>query len=63
MLFVWACAALTALVSLVSSSNFIFEGFLPKKKVDRDNILIEISKRRKTIIYETHIDLKNYLEN
>ena len=50
-----ACAATTALVSSgLPSSSFIFEGFLPKKKIDREKILLEISKNEKTtIIYES----------
>ena len=45
------CAAITALVSSgISSSSFIFEGFLPKKKTDRERILLEISKNKKTTI-------------
>ena len=50
-----ACAAITALVSSgLPSSSFIFEGFLPKKKIDREKILLEISKNEKTtIIYES----------
>jgi 16S rRNA (cytidine1402-2'-O)-methyltransferase len=50
-----ACAAITALVSSgFPSSNFIFEGFLPKKQSDREIILLEISKNEKTtIIYES----------
>ena len=49
------CAALTALVSSgMPSSRFIFEGFLPKKKSDREKILLEISKNDKTtVIYES----------
>lgn len=49
------CAALTALVSSgLPSSRFIFEGFIPKKKNERDKILMEISKSEKTIIlYES----------
>ena len=49
------CAALTALVSSgMPSSRFIFEGFLPKKKSDREKILLEISKNEKTtVIYES----------
>ncbi len=40
-----ACAAITALVSSgIPSSSFIFEGFLPKKQIDREKILLEISK-------------------
>ena len=49
------CAALCALVSSgLPSSRFIFEGFIPKKKIERDKILIEISKSERTIIlYES----------
>ncbi len=63
------CAALTALVSSgLPSSNFTFEGFLPKKKSEREKILQEISKNNKTtIVYEAPhrlkkllIELKNY---
>ncbi len=63
------CAALTALVSSgFSASKFIFEGFLPKKKRERDKILLEISKNEKTtIIFESPhrvnkllIELKEY---
>ncbi|WP_075506961.1 16S rRNA (cytidine(1402)-2'-O)-methyltransferase [Prochlorococcus marinus] len=59
-----ACAAITALVSSgLPSSSFIFEGFLPKKKIDRDKILLEISKNQKTtIIYESPKRLKKLLE-
>ena len=58
-----ACAAITALLSSgIPSSKFIFEGFLPKKKIDRDKILIEISKHEKTtIIYESPHRLKKLL--
>ncbi|ABB50353.1 Protein of unknown function UPF0011 [Prochlorococcus marinus str. MIT 9312] len=58
-----ACAAITALVSSgMPSSKFIFEGFLPKKKVDRDKILFEISKNEKTtIVYESPHRLKKLL--
>ena len=50
-----ACAAITALVSSgLPSSSFVFEGFLPKKKIDREKILFEISKNEKTtIVYES----------
>ena len=45
------CAAINALISSgMPSSSFIFEGFLPKKKKDREAILLEISKRQKTTI-------------
>ena len=45
------CAAINALISSgMPSSSFIFEGFLPKKKKDREEILLEISKREKTTV-------------
>ena len=58
-----ACAAITALGSSgMPSSKFIFEGFLPKKKVDREKILFEISKNEKTtIVYESPHRLKKFL--
>ena len=58
-----ACAAITALVaSGMPSSSFIFEGFLPKKKIDREKILLEISKNEKTtIIYESPKRLRKLL--
>ena len=58
-----ACAAITALVSSgISSSRFVFEGFLPKKKIDREKILLEISKNEKTtILYESPKRLKKLL--
>tara|TARA_B100000242_G_scaffold50077_2_gene29954 strand:- start:5285 stop:6148 length:864 start_codon:yes stop_codon:yes gene_type:complete len=58
-----ACAAITALVSSgIPSSRFIFEGFLPKKKIDREKILYEISKNKKTtIVYESPHRLKKLL--
>ena len=58
-----ACAAITALVSSgMPSSKFIFEGFLPKKKVDREKILFEISNNEKTtIVYESPHRLKKFL--
>ena len=57
------CAALTALVSSgYPSSKFIFEGFLPKKKSEREKILLEISKNIKTtIIFESPHRLKKLL--
>ena len=59
-----ACAAITALVSSgMPSSKFIFEGFLPKKKVDREKILFEISKSEKTtVVYESPHRLKKLLK-
>ena len=45
------------------SSKFVFEGFLPKKKIDREKILFEISKNEKTtIIYESPHRLKKLLK-
>ena len=57
------CAAITALVSSgLPSSKFIFEGFLPKKKIEREKILLEISKSDKTtIIYESPHKLKGLI--
>ena len=59
-----ACAAITALVSSgLPSSSFAFEGFLPKKKIDREQILLEISNNEKTtIIYESPKRLKTLLK-
>jgi len=59
-----ACAAITALVSSgLPSSSFIFEGFLPKKQIDRKKILLEISKNEKTtIIYESPKRLRKLLQ-
>jgi len=59
-----ACAAITALVSSgLPSSSFIFEGFLPRKEIDRAKILLEISKNKKTtIIYESPKRLKKLLK-
>ena len=63
------CAALTALTtSGFESSKFTFEGFLPRKKLEREKLLFEISNNKKTtIIYEsphrfmkTLNELKNY---
>ena len=58
------CAAITALVSSgIPSSKFIFEGFLPKKNIDREKILFEISKNEKTtILYESPHRLKKLLK-
>ncbi len=59
-----ACAAITALVSSgMPSSSFVFEGFLPKRQIDREKILLEISKNEKTtIIYEAPKRLKKLLK-
>ena len=58
------CAAITALVSSgLPSSKFIFEGFLPKKKSDREKTIFEISKNTKTtIIYESPHRIKKLLK-
>ena len=57
------CAATTALASSgFSSSKFIFEGFLPKKNIERKKILFEISKNHKTtILFESPHRLKKLL--
>ena len=57
------CAAITALVSSgLPSSKFIFEGFLPKKKSEREKILLEIGSNDKTtILFESPHRLKNLL--
>ena len=57
------CAALTALVkSGFPSSKFIFEGFLPKKKSHREEVLMQISKNQKTtILFEAPHRLKKLL--
>ena len=57
------CAAITALVSSgLPSSKFIFEGFLPKKKSEREKILFEISRNEKTtILFESPNRLKKLL--
>ena len=57
------CAAITALVaSGMPSSKFIFEGFLPKKKIEREKILFEINHNEKTtILFESPHRLKKLL--
>ena len=57
------CAAITALVSSgLPSSKFIFEGFLPKKKSEREKLILEISKNEKTtILFESPHRLKKLL--
>jgi len=59
-----ACAAVTALISSgFPSSSFVFEGFLPRKEIDRSKILLEISKNEKTtIIYESPKRLRKLLK-
>ncbi len=57
------CAAITALVSSgMPSSKFVFEGFLPKKKSEREKILLEIGANDKTtILFESPHRLKHLL--
>ena len=57
------CAVLTALVSSgFPSSQFTFEGFPPKKKKDREKLLLEISKNDKTtVLFESPHRLKKLL--
>ena len=57
------CAALTALVSSgLPSSKFTFHGFLPKKKKEREGILMEIKNSDKTsILFESPHRLKKLL--
>ncbi len=49
------CAAITALVSSgIKTAKFTFYGFLPKKSIEREVILNEINKNKKTsIVYES----------
>ena len=58
------CAVINALISSgMPSSSFIFDGFLPKKKKDREAILLEISKRQKTtILFESPHRLSKLLK-
>ncbi len=58
------CAATTALaISGLPSQRFCFEGFLPKRQIERKKILSEISKEeRTTIIYESPHQIVNLLE-
>ena len=58
------CAAIIALVSSgLPASSFVFEGFLPKKKSEREKLLCEISKNEKTtIFFESPHRLKALLE-
>ena len=59
-----ACAAITALVSSgLPTSSFVFEGFLPKKQINRNKVLFEISTNEKTtIIYESPKRLRKLLK-
>ena len=58
------CAATTALViSGLESQRFCYEGFLPRKKSDREKRLIDISREERTsIIYESPHQLINLLK-
>ncbi len=58
------CAAITALVSSgMPSSCFTFEGFLPKKKVDRERIISKINMNEKTtILFESPHRLRKLLK-
>ena len=58
------CAAITALASSgLPSSKFVFEGFLPQKKSDRERCLLEISNNEKTtILFESPHRLIKLLE-
>ncbi len=57
------CAAITALVSSgFPSSKFTFEGFLPRKKLEREKILLELSNNHKTtILFESPHRLRKLL--
>tara|TARA_B100000941_G_scaffold284115_1_gene254489 strand:- start:716 stop:1606 length:891 start_codon:yes stop_codon:yes gene_type:complete len=57
------CAALTAIASSgMPSSKFTFEGFLPRRKSEREQILLEVSESEKTtIIFESPNRLKKLL--
>ena len=57
------CAALTALVSSgFPSSKFTFQGFLPKKNSERDELLFKLSKNEETlIIFESPRRVKRLL--
>ena len=58
------CAAINALVtSGMDSSSFVFEGFLPKKKNERKEILQNICNNTKTtILFESPFRLKTLLK-
>tara|TARA_B100001248_G_scaffold21370_1_gene14327 strand:- start:159 stop:1022 length:864 start_codon:yes stop_codon:yes gene_type:complete len=59
------CAAITALVSSgFPSSSFIFEGFLPRQKNEREKKLFNISNNEKTtILFESPYRLKKLLND
>ena len=59
------CAAITALVSSgFPSSTFIFEGFLPRQKNEREKKIFNISNNEKTtILFESPYRLKKLLND
>ena len=59
-----ACALITALVaSGMPSSSFVFSGFLPKKKKNREQVLLEITEQEKTtVLFESPHRLKKLLK-
>lgn len=59
------CAAITALVSSgLPCSSFIFEGFLPRQKNEREKKLLNISNNEKTtILFESPHRLKKLLND
>ena len=59
------CAAITALVSSgLPSSRFIFEGFLPRQKNEREKMLLNISNNEKTtILFESPHRLRALLND
>lgn len=60
-----ACAAVNALIlSGFDTRRFCFEGFLPEKKKDKDELLSELSSERRTMIfYSSPHDLKRVLDS
>ena len=58
------CAAVTALVSSgIPTNRFCFEGFLPAKQKDRNEIILKIAKEnRTTILYESRYKLIKLLD-
>ena len=58
------CAPLTAIVSSgFPASKFIFEGFFPRKKNEREKLLQEISKTEKTtVLFESPLRLKKLIK-
>ncbi len=57
------CAALTALVSSgMPSSSFIFMGFLPKKNIEREKLILKIDQHKETtVLFESPHRLKKLL--